>query len=122
MIEARYRLDRPLTSHERAVLQHLISSRQESLPYLAQIDSLRALGRCPCGCASITVGQDDAPHIEEASLEVIAEGSGVTPSDEPFDLMIFARGKRLREIELVWYGDSEPPTELPPLEWIKDRY
>jgi hypothetical protein len=122
MIEARYRLDRPLTRRERDVLRHLLLGRTDSAPYLTQVDSLRALGRCPCGCASIIVGQNDAPSIEEAPLEVVAEGTGSTDNDEPFDLLVFARGRRLHELELVWYGDGEAPRELPSPERIKDRW
>src|SRR5512147_3215303 len=57
--------------------------------------SLRVVGACDCGCASIYFAQeqaDDAP---------VADGMGVTPSGKEVGVMVWARDGMVTALDIV---------------------
>lgn len=72
------------------------------------IESLRVVGKCPCGCESLFF-----TGIEEAAEQFrVADGLGYAEDGEEIGMILWASGFRIVRLEL--YNYSENPARLPP--------
>jgi hypothetical protein len=115
-----YRPPRELTPEERSTLEFLLARSPNAAAFQAQAASVHAVARCACGCASITLEVGEPPVVPIPAEVVIADANGTTPDGHFFELILFQRDGRLRELEVVWYDVEPPPPEFPPIESIKD--
>jgi hypothetical protein len=100
--------DRPLTRQERALLQWLLEHGQPSAAaHVREIDGLRVVARCGCGCASIDFVDFSA------ALEILADYKWQDEAGHLFGAFAFAKEGHLAGLE-VWSVDGEAtPTTLP---------
>ncbi|MES2185538.1 MAG: hypothetical protein V4505_13375 [Pseudomonadota bacterium] len=70
------------------------------------IPELMVIGRCECGCASVTF----SPQGEGIS-DMVADGLATDPTGESVGLILWARHGRFTELEIV--GHSDVPAGLP---------
>jgi hypothetical protein len=114
---------RPLTERETEILLMLLpeGAFPDVETYRAQVPHTEAVAPCSCGCPSVTLRVDDT-RAERAAfrgaplLPVQAVSSG-GPTDDLAQLILFAPGGWLEDLELVYYT-VEPPTEIaPPERW-----
>ena len=83
-----------------------------------QAQTARVNGRCECGCAMVGLVVDESLPIADEiqqSNAVDAAGRPRTDGGPPPDLILFVKGGRLSEIEIVWYTD-DTIREFPPPE------
>ena len=72
------------------------------------IESLKIVGKCPCGCESLFFA-----GIDEAAEQFrIADGLGYTEDGEEIGMILWASGSRIVHLEL--YNYSECSARLPP--------
>jgi hypothetical protein len=72
------------------------------------IESLKIVGKCPCGCESLFF-----TGIDEAAEQFrLADGLGYTEDGEEIGMILWASGSRIVHLEL--YNYSENPARLPP--------
>jgi hypothetical protein len=72
------------------------------------IESLKIVGKCPCGCESLFF-----TGIDEATEQFrLADGLGYTEDGEEIGMILWASGSRIVHLEL--YNYSENPARLPP--------
>jgi hypothetical protein len=70
------------------------------------IPELMVIGRCECGCASITF----SPPDEDIS-DMVADRLATDPTGESVGIILWARRGRFSELEIV--GHSDVPAGLP---------
>lgn len=132
---------RPLTAEERALVEWLVG--QVAFPELSeQLETVRAIGYCTCGCPSVTLATDgpavpaDAMRAYNAAQREAFRRSSddadeilgdAPPRDDWFEVRAEARSRRGRTVEVVlhgpdglmfelevWTGDTEhTATDLP---------
>jgi hypothetical protein len=109
-------LDRDLTNREREILDFLLSVDFADVEILrAQASTARAVGRCPCGCATIEIAVD--PGVQAfrpmpMRVPVEARVHDVSEPQRVFELLLFVDDGRISSLEIVWYG-TDPPHEFP---------
>jgi hypothetical protein len=112
---------RPLSEAERnllvSVLGHADFSGRDEL--LAQMSRVEVVGRCDCGCATVTLRVDGTPPSDETPRPIpndaeVLDGDGESVGG----VLVFTRDGHLCELELYSNSD-EPIREIPPLERVR---
>ncbi len=113
--------DRSLTLEEIDLLKWLIENRQTgSEDFLSQIDYLRVVSRCGCGCASVDFSLDGVEPNRKVGLDDFSNWHWGTEGIGLSGVFAFAREGRLAGIE-VWSVDgSRTPTELPNIDDLRE--
>ena len=103
---------RPLSEAEQrlllAVLGHAGFSGRNEL--LAQINSVEVVGRCGCGCATVTLRVDSSPPSDDIARPIPNEAEVLDAESESVGgVLVFARDGRLCELEVLQQlGRADP--------------
>ncbi len=113
--------DRPLSAKETELVRWALEhGLPEADSYLPQIDKLRVISRCGCGCASIEFSFDGILPDYSTGLEVLSDHLWGTGGTDLCGIFVFARNKKLAGLE-VWSVDGQvTPTKLPNVEDLRD--
>jgi hypothetical protein len=114
---------RPLTDHERALVEWLLESPVARAELRAQLDVASVVGVCSCPCPSVTLEVPaDAPvavldpHHPDVrhGVDVDITADAVAPDGREIEVILHVMGGQLQELE-VWAGTwgGDPRTELP---------
>jgi hypothetical protein len=98
------RQHRPLSDHERAIIERLLSLDFPDVEYFRrQVPAITVTGRCPCGCGTIQFAID--PEAPGAPSERWQDTMGpLVEGDEHNWLMLFQLDGVLTELEHVSGG------------------
>jgi len=101
--------DRPLSAQELALVRWLLDHGAPSArTYLGEIETLRVVSRCGCGCASV-----DFVNAPPAGLDVLSDYKWQDEQGRLFGAFAFAKAGKLAGIE-VWSIDGRAtPSSLP---------
>lgn len=103
---------RSISPEELAVIAQAVrvgAIKGSKLPSLDSLASLRVIGKCDCGCASVDfeqLGTGQAPSL-------VADAIGDTPGGERVNLLVFAYGGRFTALEVVGYAADPVPLPIP---------
>jgi len=113
--------DRPLSKEEtELILWALENGLPESNSYLPQVDKLRVISRCGCGCASVDFSFDNVLPDYSTGIEVLSDHLWGTGGTDLCGIFVFARNRKLAGLE-VWSVDGQvTPTELPKIADLRD--
>ena len=104
----------PLISEERNLLDWLIShGTPQAQNYAAQIEGLKVISRCSCGCPTI----DFYPPIGPS--EILADFYGVTSEEVEVGIILHARDGRISEMEIYSVAKQDQPFGLPKIDTLK---
>lgn len=96
-------MDRPITGTEAKVVNWLLDhARVDATPYqLQQVEELRVIGACICGCASLYF----EPKGQRGNVRMLADELAVYPDGQKAGLILWGR-----EGKIVWLEvyDFEP--------------
>jgi len=112
-------LDRPITSHERDVILWLIDhATPEHEQLAAQVESLRVVSKCTCGCPTVYFAVEGDPPTrkgEEVISDYVAtvDGHGV-------GVMLFELNGHLSSLEVYSFGVHKEPFGLPAIEDLRE--
>jgi hypothetical protein len=96
---------RPLTVDEERVLQHLLEAWPGGEPFLRQLEDLRVLGRCDCGCVTVYMEGERGSATDEPGRPLPVEGSLSAESGEPTGgVLILTRDGRISALEAYSTG------------------
>ena len=76
--------------------------------HLSNLDDLRVVSRCACGCASV-----DFVHVPGAGLEILSDYRWQDEHGHLFGVFLFAKSGRLAGLELYSIDGLATPTSLP---------
>lgn len=113
--------DRMLSDNERSLIRWLL---EHGLPgseiYVPQIDRIRVVSKCGCGCASVDFSLDGVPLDRTTGLQELSDYCWGTSGRDLCGVFVFARNEKLSGIE-VWSVDGlVTPTELPKIEDLRE--
>jgi hypothetical protein len=80
-----------------------------------QIDSLRVIGRCDCGCASV----DFEVEGQSPPAKQVADATGTTPAGGKVGVIVWAIDERLTGLEIYDLGAGDDDLRLPTVESIE---
>ena len=93
--------DRPLSAQELALVRWLLDNGTPSArTYLGEIETLRVVSRCGCGCASV-----DFVNTPAAGVDVLSDYKWQDEQGRLFGAFAFAKAGKLAGIE-VWSIDG----------------
>jgi hypothetical protein len=104
--------DRPISPSEIAVIQVMLerAAVDPSCQRLAaDVERLRVIDRCACGCDSVEFKAHDA----DRPSTLIADGTGVTPSVGQVGVIIWGTAKTVTGIEVYDLGAGADDIRLP---------
>jgi hypothetical protein len=119
------RFPRAMTGEELAVLEFLLE------PDFPGAETLRDQARhaevtdlCGCGCPSFSLAVDKSrsTRAEVSPGHPVILAAASLDLDPPYELLLFTDDGWLSYVELVWYGESPPPSfpalsDFEPAEW-----
>lgn len=107
---------RALTSRERETLLCLLPEGgfDGVEQYRQQVEHATVIGRCPCGCPTITLEIDRslAPRSTVGGTPLLPLEGWAGEGDQLVELILFAPEGWLQSLELVYYTEK-PPSDLP---------
>jgi hypothetical protein len=116
---------RPLTPEENAVLHWVLEhGSKEAQCFLPQLEGIRALRWCDCGCPSIQlVIEPGTPDVDAIVGNIVCDVFGTTLENEKVGILLFQKNSRLELMELYSldagiYGDT-PEYGLPTIESLE---
>lgn len=99
---------RPLKQTEVAVVRNALLKAplgEVPKPMLREVESLKVIGICECGCGSIYFGPTHKPD------RPVADGIGYSADGERIEIMVWASEGHLSSLELVGHaGKGQLPT------------
>ena len=113
--------DRPLSAKEGDLVRW---APEHGLPgsetYLPQIERLRVVSRCGCGCPTADFSFDGIRPDYSTGLKVLSDHLWGTGGTDLCGIFVLARNEKLAGIE-VWSVDGQvTPNELPQIENLRD--
>jgi hypothetical protein len=112
--------DRPLSEEERKLLVWLIEhGTSEAHQFIGQIEEVRVVGRCGCGCPTVDLGIHGAKRRTVGPSQILADFMGKTPDGFEVGVLVHARGGTLSELEIYNLGEHEGAFSLPTIGTLK---
>jgi hypothetical protein len=106
--------NRALSFEEQDLLRWLIShSTPEAQNYATQIEGLRVISRCSCGCPTVDFYPLQGPS------KILANFYGVTPEKVEVGVILHARDGKISELEIYSVDLQDQPFGLPQIETLK---
>ena len=116
------REDRPLSSDERLLAEHLLKHAgvPDADTFIPQLDHLRVVGKCSCGCPTVDLAVPSELRVQRPPGErLIADAIGRV-NGKVVGAMIFQNDGLLSLLEVYRLEDfSDEPFGLPALETIE---
>ena len=110
---------RPITPQEHAFLTALLHLAQpDATTFLPQLEGIRALPNCTCGCPSMRLGVSPEQTPVCYPNRFVYDGTAGT-KDDPLGIILFQAGGKLTELEIYAMGHITGPFGFPPLETIQ---
>jgi len=111
----RAELDRPVTQHEADIIRWLLEHGDPKYLTLAsQIDALRVVSKCTCGCP--TVDFDLGDGINSHKGEGMFSDCGAEVEGEEVGVLLFQVHGRISSLEVYSCAGSDRPFGLPSIE------
>jgi len=115
--------NRPLTRQERTLTEWLIANGvPEARSFRAQLDHLRVVGRCSCGCPTVDLAVESSQGSTAGASLILADYIGVTPEGIEVGVILHAREGKLSELEVYSLGKTDTTNrtfDLPAIESLK---
>ena len=112
--------NRKPSGEERALLTWLIQNGcQEARLFAPQIDAVRVVGRCSCGCPTIDFAVDDPISSGIDCPRVLSDFIGSTPEGWQVGVLLHQNGGKLAEMEVYNLSEHEGSFGLPNISTLK---
>jgi len=112
--------NRPLSEDECSLLIWLVENgNPEARAYMPQLETVRVVGRCRCGCPSIDLAVGDAKEATTGASHILADYIGTTPEGWQVGVQLHARDGKLSELEVYNLSEHEGAYPLPTIASLK---
>jgi hypothetical protein len=112
----RAKINRELKANEKELIKNLLSHLPDSKPYIEQLDHLRVVGQCDCGCPTIDLALKEHKNKSSEIPEILIEADGQSPEGIPVGIILWTKAGYLSELEVYpWentanFGLPDPKT------------
>ena len=113
---------RPASPAERALVARLLDvaiDPEAAEALRAQVDRLKVVARCECGCPSVVFGMPAGMSGERRVM--VADAYGTAPEGYAVGLLLWTVGGYLEYLEMYTLGDW-PPHSLPAPDTVTTEY
>jgi hypothetical protein len=105
-------VERNLSSGERTLLQWLLMhGSYDASKYMSQIDSLRVVSKCGCGCPTVDFALQSGRKV--GGSDIVAEAGGKSPEGISVGVILHVREDELSELEVYSTEGLDVPFSLP---------
>jgi len=105
-------VERNLSSSERTLLQWLLMhGSSDASKYMSQIDSLRIVSKCGCGCPTVDFALQSGRKV--GGSDIVAEAGGKSPEGISVGVILHVRDDELSELEVYSTEGLDVPFSLP---------
>jgi len=105
-------VERNLSSSERTLLQWLLMhGSTDASKYMSQIDSLRIVSKCGCGCPTVDFALQSGRKV--GGSDIVAEAGGKSPEGISVGVILHVRDDELSELEVYSTEGLDVPFSLP---------
>jgi hypothetical protein len=105
-------VERNLSSSERTLLQWLLMhGSSDASKYMSQIDSLRIVSKCGCGCPTVDFALESGRKV--GGSDIVAEAGGKSPEGISVGVILHVRDDELSELEVYSTEGLDVPFSLP---------
>ena len=119
MSEGRAPSNRELTEDERCLIEWLIAhGTRDATSYLPQLDSVRVVSHCTCGCPTIDLAPERQREATVGPSTIVGDATGRSPEGVPVGIILHAREGQLSELE-IYSQDTSKNFGLPDLETLE---
>jgi hypothetical protein len=111
-VTERATINRRITPEEVAVIRSALERAAVAPEFSALssgLESLRAVGKCSCGCDSV----DFAEHDPARPSKPIGDGIGTTPAGGTVGVIVWGRPEAVTGLEVYDLGAGEDDLKLP---------
>lgn len=111
---------RSLTPEERILLEWLVEhGDSEGRAFSSQLEGIRVVGGCGCGCPTIALGVEGAKEATAGPSQILADFLGETPDGWQAGILLHAREGKLSELEVYNLSEHDGPYSLPTIDSLK---
>lgn len=105
-------VERKLSSRERTLLQWLLMhGSSDASKYMSQIDCLRIVSKCGCGCPTVDFALQSGRKV--GGSDIVAEAGGKSPEGISVGVILHVRDDELSELEVYSTEGLDVPFSLP---------
>jgi hypothetical protein len=110
--KGRISINRTLSQAERTLLEWLLmNGAPDAALYASQIDSIRVVSGCGCGCPTVDFALHSGRRV--GASHIVAEATGESPEGISVDVILHAREGELSELEVYSREGLDVPFNLP---------
>jgi hypothetical protein len=111
---------RSLTPEERSLLEWLVENGiPEAREFSSQLEGIRVVGGCGCGCPTIALGVEGAKEATKGPSQILADYIGETPEGWLVGVLLHARKGKLSELEVYNLSEHDGQYSLPTIASLK---
>ena len=108
---ASIQVDRPLKPEELALVRWMLEhGTPEAAPFLEQLERVRVIGLCACGCVSIDFSVSGTTPPKGVGMQILADFHYKGP-ENPCGAFVYAKGGLLAGLDVYAFGG--PAKKLP---------
>jgi hypothetical protein len=112
--------DRVPSPEEYALLLWLLEhGNEDSNEYVPQLNGIRVVGRCGCGCPTIDLAVFGASARTVGPSYILADFVGKTPDGRDVGVLLHVRENKLSELEVYDVAGGQGTFSLPLIESLK---
>ena len=113
-------IDRPLSAKELALVVWMLEhGNARAAVALPQVEKVRVISRCGCGCASVDFSVDGLAPLPRSKMEVVSDYCWFTERGNLCGAYIFLHAGRLAGIDVWSIDGAETPREVPDPELLR---
>jgi hypothetical protein len=102
----RAKITRELKPDEKELIKNLLSHLPNPVTYIEQIDHLRVVGKCDCGCPTIDLALKKHQQKSSAIPEILVEADGRSPEGIPVGIILWTKAGCISELEVYPWEDA----------------
>ena len=110
---------RPLSGPEQALVLRLLEHAGRAQPPLTQLDQLRVVATCDCGCGSIDLEPPPSAVADGERARILADAYGTVQGGNAIGLILWGTTRHVSGLE-VYSLAFAPPFELPRPDSVSD--
>jgi len=112
--------ERELSKAERSLTRWLLEHGQpEAASFLDQVDRVRVISRCACGCASIDFDHSGAGWRSPGGVNILSDHEWRDAEGRRFGVFVFSQSGYLAGLEVWSIDGSATPVGLPDPDWLR---
>jgi hypothetical protein len=102
----RAKINRELKPEEKELIKNLLSHLPNPMTYFEQLDHLRVVGKCDCGCPSIDLALIEHKNKSSEVPEILVEADGQSPEGIPVGIILWTKAGHISELEVYPWEDA----------------